>query len=354
MDPPDTSGSSFGLNQRLESSENCYTTDAWFAQLQESTHALVASFRRYPIKRRIKVAILDTGIDVRHAAFEDTTVKQEDFLDPQGDAFDEHGHGTYCAGLLCKVAPEAEIYVARVLNGGEAPNPEAVIKALNRASLEGTDEDGVQNWDVDVITLSFGFYAWNQDVYTALQYVDLRGKIVFAAAANDRTRHHVAFPASLPQVISVFSANGDGSPSSFNPPPMDGVGFCVIGENVESAWRCGDRGEVTAEQKKVTRRQTGTDVATPIAAGILALLLELIYQGPKADRQEGGMFDREVFQRLETYNGVACALRCMEPRHSRSYRSDYTNIVPWKLLSNLWGRNAVAGALQIALLSGER
>lgn len=98
--------------------------------MQQDTHALVATFRRYPIKRRIRIAILDTGIDPRHAAFEDAVIKREDFLNPQGDAFDEHGHGTHCAGLLCKVAPAAEIYVARVLSGREAPNPEVVIKVI--------------------------------------------------------------------------------------------------------------------------------------------------------------------------------------------------------------------------------
>lgn len=74
------------------------------------------------MKQRVKIAILDTGIDLRHDAFNgqfpDGRVKKvEDFVQAGGTGADVHGHGTHCAALLRKVAPEADIYVARVAVG---------------------------------------------------------------------------------------------------------------------------------------------------------------------------------------------------------------------------------------------
>lgn len=73
--------------------------------------------------KRVKIAILDTGIDLTHPDFKDDQAgtrenrrikKPEDFLDPSGSAVDTCGHGTHCVGLLRLIAPEADIYVARV------------------------------------------------------------------------------------------------------------------------------------------------------------------------------------------------------------------------------------------------
>lgn len=74
------------------------------------------------MKSRVKIAILDTGIDLRHDTFKGQFAngrikKVEDFVQIGGTGTDVHGHGTHCAALLRKVAPEADIYVARVAVG---------------------------------------------------------------------------------------------------------------------------------------------------------------------------------------------------------------------------------------------
>ena len=86
----------------------------------------------------MKIAILDTGIDISHPDFkEDQSASRmnrrikvpEDFLDPEGKAYDTCGHGTYCVGLLRRVAPEADIYVARVAKDFDSDlDPEVVAK----------------------------------------------------------------------------------------------------------------------------------------------------------------------------------------------------------------------------------
>jgi subtilisin family serine protease len=46
----------------------------------------------------IVVAVLDTGIDASHPAFEGVDIVQKDFT---GEGVgDQHGHGTHCAGTI--------------------------------------------------------------------------------------------------------------------------------------------------------------------------------------------------------------------------------------------------------------
>lgn len=70
-------------------------------------------------ERRVKIAVLDTGLEVTNQTskdFKHRIRKQENFLDPEGDASDAHGHGTYCAGLIHRVAPEADIYAGKIVD----------------------------------------------------------------------------------------------------------------------------------------------------------------------------------------------------------------------------------------------
>jgi subtilisin family serine protease len=94
--------------------------DVWFADIQRINNELFNPYRRQACKR-VKIGVLDTGIDMKNAAFKDDTVRQRikkriDFLDPSGKgvARDECGHGTHCAALVNKIAPAADIYIGRV------------------------------------------------------------------------------------------------------------------------------------------------------------------------------------------------------------------------------------------------
>lgn len=108
-------------------------TDKWLKRLESDAGGLVRQCRRNIVRQRVKIAILDTGIDVRNVAFAQAVSKGlikkvEDFADPTGDGLDLNGHGTHCAGLLVRIAPEAEIYVARVTKGAKNPDPDLIAK----------------------------------------------------------------------------------------------------------------------------------------------------------------------------------------------------------------------------------
>lgn len=71
------------------------------------------------LSRRIKIAVLDTGIDesdkqIKAARISKKRPIREMISFVGGSTEDTYGHGTHVAALLMKVAPEADIYVAKV------------------------------------------------------------------------------------------------------------------------------------------------------------------------------------------------------------------------------------------------
>ena len=72
-------------------------------------------------QRAVRVAILDTGVDVAHSAIQRAFVESRILgcrgfppsLDSQRDG---HGHGTYVATVFFRTAPNAVIFIARVID----------------------------------------------------------------------------------------------------------------------------------------------------------------------------------------------------------------------------------------------
>jgi subtilisin family serine protease len=78
-------------------------------------------------QKPVRVAILDTGIDETHPFVKEalgrvlhkpTRVKQiaamRGFPNHLKPGQDHHGHGTHCASVFIKTAPNAALYIARV------------------------------------------------------------------------------------------------------------------------------------------------------------------------------------------------------------------------------------------------
>jgi hypothetical protein len=56
------------------------------------------------------------------------------WVDDTTNVHDNHGHGTNVTALVLRVAPEADIYIAKVFSGGEVQDDEVdnVAKVRNR------------------------------------------------------------------------------------------------------------------------------------------------------------------------------------------------------------------------------
>ncbi|KAF2193739.1 subtilisin-like protein, partial [Zopfia rhizophila CBS 207.26] len=213
----------------------------------------------------VRIAVLDTGVEKSTRRNTPEFIQEHGSRIKGGKAFlgneqapwskDLNGHGTHVTGLLLKVAPRTEIYVARILRGGE--------ETIDPANVEEALKYCIDEWNIDIITMSFGFNKDQPNIKAQLKRAYDKDILVFSAASNDRASKpiNIAWPARSPTVSCVFSANGEGGNSRFNPPARRGLNFCDI-------WGGKKEGGTS------TKHRSGTSFATPIAAAIAALVLE--------------------------------------------------------------------------------
>ena len=125
--------------------------------------------------------------------------------------------------------------------------------------------------------------------------------LVFAAASNTGANSAAgpAFPASLERVFCINSANGVGRRSDFNPTDPGGWNiFTAPGEAVDSAWPL-------HQNKGLYKRDSGTSIATPIAAATAALVLDFAKQQlPSAEWETAVNF-------LKEFSGMCYAFMLM-------------------------------------------
>ncbi len=232
----------------------------------------------------IKIAVLDTGLDLTHPDFVGRTITSKSFINGE-DVQDLNGHGTHCIGTACGldssdpalpmrygIAYEAEIFVGKVLsnqgNGGDA----GILAGINWAI-----DNGCQ-----IISMSLGskFPIRPGEGYSPL-YEDVakralrQGSIIIAAAGNNSKRRlgfiaPVSRPANCPSIMAVAALDkrlqlADFSNGSINP---QGGQIDIAAPGVE-IYSTG----VIANRKKY-RLDSGTSMAAPHVAGIAALHAE--------------------------------------------------------------------------------
>jgi subtilisin family serine protease len=188
----------------------------------------------------VVVAVLDTGIDADHPAFNGVKLCQRDFTGTGNG--DRHGHGTHCAGIVFGRDVEGQrIGVARgvtkaligkVLGDDGHGESSWILQALQWAVDEranvislslGLDFPGLvkqrvaQGWPADLATsVALNAYRANLRLFdTLMGFLDARrplggGTIVVAAAGNESRREidpsyeiGVALPAAARDVVSV-------------------------------------------------------------------------------------------------------------------------------------------------------
>ena len=121
---------------------------------------------------------------------------------------------------------------------------------------------------VDIISISWGIREDIPLLADVFQTAKKKGIIILASASNEGANRPITFPARLKNtVFCIGAADGKGYASPFNPPFLGEEKYSALGEAVIGA---------SPGNKYV--RKDGTSTATPIAAGIVAILVDFTRQ----------------------------------------------------------------------------
>ncbi len=215
---------------------------------------------------RVKVAVIDTGVDLNHPALLAALAPASEWYDfyaddaiPQEEGTlgeDGYGHGTNVAGIIRQIAPRATILPLRVLGPDGQGDVADLAAAVQWAVAKGAK----------VINLSLGSDAAIRAVDEAIRQATAKGVLVVASTGNTADTR-ITWPASTaadkPNRLraSVTSVDADDRKSS----------FATYGRAVELA-APGENVYGPAPEMRLAA-WSGTSMAAPMASGALALAL---------------------------------------------------------------------------------
>ncbi|EWY37923.1 hypothetical protein N825_16095 [Skermanella stibiiresistens SB22] len=227
--------------------------------------------------RGIRVAVLDTGMDLQHPDFLGRRIVAQSFIKGE-EAQDGHGHGTHCIGTACGsrqpstlprygIAHNAEIYAGKVLSNQGSGRDGGILQGIEWA---------IRN-RCAVISMSLGAPVGTGQTFSRIfERVASRalaaGTVIIAAAGNESERPGfiapVGHPANCPSIMAVGAVDAQGQVASFScgglNPDGGQVDIAAPGVDVYSSW----------PRPTLYRRLRGTSMATPHVAGIAALVAE--------------------------------------------------------------------------------
>lgn len=262
-----------------------------------------------PGHERIKIAVLDTGINLDyHDSYREFGIIAEyrDYVNNNcGNPDDETGHGSAAASLLVRTCPNASLYLARVL---KTNNP-------TRAEVKNVADaiDWATKHEVNIITMALGFKEYQPEIAKAITRARSKQILIFSAASNSQNMESIYFPAKdHHRVFGIFSTNaGIRESRDLNPSPDDRQhSLAIFGEGIE-----------IAEDKPLL---SGTSYSTSIAAGLAGMLLDF-------SRQETDKKDVPDISRL---SNMEVMMKVFLEMARESSDGRYKCIRPWDLLKS--------------------
>ncbi|MEG4323258.1 MULTISPECIES: S8 family serine peptidase [unclassified Microcoleus] len=246
----------------------CFADDAQSTWGLKATKVVTSKYTG----KGMKVAVLDTGMDLQHPDFKGRKIMSKSFV-PGEAVQDGFGHGTHCIGTSCGfkdlnnrrygIAYEATIYVGKVLSNAGSGNGSWILAGMEWAIVNGCQ----------VISMSLGNNIPTPS--TAYETVGRRalqnGCLIVAAAGNHRQTAPnppgtVGQPANSPSIMAVAAVDNCLKLATFSATSGSAAGAKVdiagAGVNVYSS---------VPMNKGRYAVFSGTSMATPHVAGIAAL-----------------------------------------------------------------------------------
>lgn len=217
----------------------------------------------YSIGTAVKLAIVDTGIDLDHKDLAANIAGGVNTISPTRSANDDNGHGTHVAGTAGAVnnsigvvgaAPQVKLYAVKVLSKSGTGFLSDIIEGLTWCINNG----------MDVINMSLGSNSDNTSFHDAITAVYNAGIIQVVAAGNNGDGYgtgtgQVTYPAAYSEVIAVTATDSSDNFAIFSSHGL-AVDLAAPGNSILSTWNNGYYNTIS-----------GTSMATPHVAGVAAL-----------------------------------------------------------------------------------
>ena len=209
--------------------------------------------------KKVKVAIVDSGIDKKHKDFDNKIVKEFNAISPAEPIVDILGHGTAVASIIAAadngigllgISPDVEIYSVKVLDENGNAQVEDLVNAIDWC---------IKN-EVNVINLSIGISKDKVSLKNVIERA-IRSNIIIVASAGNTYSSKVDYPAAYEKVISVSAIDENGKVPTFA--SLGKVDFFAPGVNV-----------LTFSKDNGYMLNQGTSLAAAHVTGLIANIIQ--------------------------------------------------------------------------------
>ncbi len=245
--------------------------------------------------RNALVAVIDTGVDLKHPDLRENIWRNTkeipgngrdddgsgciddifgcDIVNKDGSPQDDNGHGSHVAGIVAALGDNAtgiagvafgtKVVVVKALDAQGSGFVSSIVKAIDYVTT--LKSRGVR---ISVINLSLGGGSYSDALFRAVERARNHDILTVAAAGNEGSNNDVTplYPAnlSLDSVVSVAATDRDANLATFSNYGVSTVHIAAPGSSILST--------ALLSSGVSYRTLSGTSMATPHVAGVLALI----------------------------------------------------------------------------------
>ena len=236
----------------------------------------------------VAIAVLDSGVAVTHPDLHDRVIYFEDYEENKISCYDDNGHGTHVAGILCGsgklsrgkyagMAPKANLVVLKVLDAKGKGSTDRVLRALDWIKKNH------EKYRIRLLNFSIGYlpsakYEEQKRLLDAIEELWDIGIMVIAAAGNKGPKEQtVTVPGISRKVLTVGASDDDKELPQHLKPGYSGKGptsCCIIKPEVLAPGTGIVSTGIDRNKHYGYVEKSGTSMATPIVCGAMALAFE--------------------------------------------------------------------------------